>query len=338
MTRLLQLALYSLCLAGCASHDAEVQSLGEVPKSSSLDERRDLGRNSRSFGHERSAAVTLPVDAGQAVQIKNQRFTDGFRQKIELVQAGDNRNRGRIVILAGNTKATGTMNLITMEKPTEAGIKAELAANFTGFPMRVVDRPHYNAFGPYGLAVGRSPAGANCLYAWQWIEAAPRVGPDEMPVQASLRLRLCRFDLDFEQIADFVTRLDLKPDLPEGRGKKTPRASAKARARSFRLNSEKSQSQNRDRHRSLESRMAIRSFYPPEAGALPQGAPPTVASCQDADAGSQRPSGARQDPCQPVRHELDLTLPPEAYRGPQSVRPKVVPAAKPGAAATVPRT
>ncbi len=44
-------------------------------------------------------------------------------------------------------------------RPTETGIRAELAAAFPGTAMQVVTRPAANAYGPYGLAVGRA-AGA----------------------------------------------------------------------------------------------------------------------------------------------------------------------------------
>ncbi len=103
----------------------------------------------------------------------------------------------------------GALDAVLGGKPTEAGIRAELAGAFPGVAMQVVTRPSANAYGPYGLAIGRNGA-TRCLYAWQWIAEAP-VLAGGAPAPLSLRLRLCREDMTFEAMAAAVTQLRLVP-------------------------------------------------------------------------------------------------------------------------------
>jgi hypothetical protein len=55
-------------------------------------------------------------------------------------------------------------------RPTEQGIRSEIISRFRDVRMSLVTRPSSNNFGPVGLAIGRHPGGASCIFAWQWIE------------------------------------------------------------------------------------------------------------------------------------------------------------------------
>jgi hypothetical protein len=76
----------------------------------------------------------------------------------------------------------------------------------------VVTRPAANAYGPYGLAIGRDPAGARCLYAWQWIAEPPALAVGQTAsAPMSLRVRLCRTDMTLETMAAAVNQLRIVP-------------------------------------------------------------------------------------------------------------------------------
>ncbi|AWN53349.1 cellulose biosynthesis protein BcsN [Methylobacterium sp. 17Sr1-1] len=151
--------------------------------------------------------VVLPAWIGRPVALRERDGAGGFEQAITLRPPGA-RNGHDDLILASSPKEGG-LDAMLGGKPTEAGIRAELAAAFPGMAMQVVTRPSANAYGPYGLAIGRTGA-TRCLYAWQWIPEAPLLAGGA-PVPLSLRLRLCRDDVTVEAMAAAVTQLRLVP-------------------------------------------------------------------------------------------------------------------------------
>jgi hypothetical protein len=103
---------------------------------------------------------------------------------------------------------------LSMTKPTEAGIRSELASQFPKMTMQVVDRPRSNAYGSYGLAVGRWANGTRCIYTWQWIDnLKSNLSSEGGP--ASVRIRLCRNDVTLDQLASNIDRLQIDPDRIE---------------------------------------------------------------------------------------------------------------------------
>ena len=103
-----------------------------------------------------SAIAMLPSGAGEVAQVRERDYLNGFGQEITL-KGGSAAEANRVEItVAGQAGGRGDA-LAPMAKPSEAGIKAEIAARFPGLAMQVVTRPMKNAYGPYGLAVGRQP-------------------------------------------------------------------------------------------------------------------------------------------------------------------------------------
>ncbi|WP_203236194.1 cellulose biosynthesis protein BcsN, partial [Methylobacterium crusticola] len=138
------------------------------------------------------ALVSLPGLAVRSVQ--QVRFRGGLQQTILLRDGGEARDRVTLSLRAGE----GGPDAPAMAKPTRPAIMGELALLGPGEGMRVVTRPMRNAYGPIGMAIGRT-----CLYAWQWIDdvgtALPRTvaGVRASAGQAwpaSLRILLCRRD------------------------------------------------------------------------------------------------------------------------------------------------
>jgi len=149
-----------------------------------------------------SAAQAAPVlrlpGAGRVVATNDTLVRDGFDQRIQF-GGGAGLNAANLAL------RTQTADLVlafpaNLSRPNRAGIDAEIAALFPGQILRVLPVPRRNAYGPVGMAVG-----ADCLYAWQWIDLTPAMmqasgrprlfgalsRPD--PIGAvSLRIRLCR--------------------------------------------------------------------------------------------------------------------------------------------------
>ena len=136
--------------------------------------------------------------AGRVVATNDTLVRDGFDQRIQF-SGGAGTNAANLAL------RTQTADLVlafpaNLARPNRAGIDAEIAALFPGQILRVLPVPRRNAYGPVGMAVG-----ADCLYAWQWIDLTPAMmqasgrprlfgalsRPD--PIGAlSLRIRLCR--------------------------------------------------------------------------------------------------------------------------------------------------
>lgn len=156
-------------------------------------------------GHA-SAVAMLPSGAGAIAQVRERAYQNGFGQEIAFRDGGKGLNRVEITVAA--QAGSAGPNPAPMAKPSEAGVKAEIAARFPGVPMQVVAQPRANAYGPYGLAVGRPSGAVRCLYAWQWIDnlrSAP--GAAGAGQAASVRVRLCRSDATLDQLASHVDQL-----------------------------------------------------------------------------------------------------------------------------------
>lgn len=240
-SKLLVLALAGIALGACTVRDpARTSSIG--PRYATLDAMLD-GRASAvpsSASSDIPARVATPVAVmpawiGRPLRLRERDEPDAFEQVVSLTLAPRSEARENLILLrlprtpraaSGEAGAGIAMG----GPPSEAGIRAELAAIFPDVPMQVVTRPAKNSYGPYGLAVGRSQRGARCLYAWQWIEDAPALDPTvTAPGPLSLRVRICRDDITLEAMAAAMNQLKLVPRF-DG----TPFAAVRAtRGRSF---------------------------------------------------------------------------------------------------------
>ena len=171
-----------------------------------------------------SAVIMLPSAAGEVAQVRERSFSNGFGQAVQLQGEGSAKDVNRVEITVATLKGEGAgHNRAPMAKPSEAGIKAEIAARFPGVAMQVVKRPMSNAYGPYGLAIGRRLGGARCIYAWQWIDdvrgtagSRPRWMTLGRAIPASVRVHLCRSDLTIDQLAAYVDQMTIDLDRRSG--------------------------------------------------------------------------------------------------------------------------
>jgi hypothetical protein len=160
------------------------------------------------------AFASLPPEAGRIVRVSHKRSVEGVRQEIFYDQSAPGLEASGIDLRIRISNAVALDEPLQMAKPTEAGIRSELSSQFPKMAMQVVDRPRSNAYGPYGLAVGRWANGTRCIYAWQWIDnLKSKLSSEGGP--ASVRVRLCRKDVTLDQLASNVDRLQIDPDRIE---------------------------------------------------------------------------------------------------------------------------
>ena len=293
---------------------------------------------------EATPVAVLPDWIGRPVRLRERDGADAFEQAIGLSLPAKGDATGNLVAVAMPRSEAGAPRGETaapMSRPTEAGIRAEIDAAFPGVAMQVVPKPGTNAYGTYGLAVGRSERGARCLYAWQWIEDAPVVdGAAVGRGPVSLRVRLCRDDVTLEAMAAAVNQLRL---VPPGRG--VPVAGAVAPVERTRTRVRSSHRPVADAPRredagpTAERRAAARE---PRARPVPaQGAAPVATASASAPAGRRylgadgpveasppaygapATAGLRSALAGPALADVETSsapvtgqLPPEAYRGP----------------------
>ena len=209
----------TLALGACAPQ-ATAPSTG-APRYVSLDA---LAAFPGGAGSAAPARVATPVAAmpdwiGRPVRLHERDGADAFEQAIALSPSARGDAAGNLIAVAMPRSGEASSHVdpaAPMRRPTEAGIRGEIDAAFPGVAMQVVPRPGTNAYGTYGLAIGRGARGAKCLYAWQWIEDAPVVdGAAVASGPVSLRVRLCRDDVTLEAMAAAVNQLRL---VPPGRG------------------------------------------------------------------------------------------------------------------------
>lgn len=169
----------------------------------------------------RIATLLLPDPAGDILRVKEKHFQNGTRQ--EIITATDKGTYGENVIdvsLRTTDASRGMSAPLLTGPPSENGIRNEILSRFPDVQMNIVTRPMSNSIGPFGLAIGKHPGGARCVFAWQWTEdlrgasGTPGLaGVSAMlsgkTVAASIRIRLCRSDSTLDQLASYIESLRL---------------------------------------------------------------------------------------------------------------------------------
>ncbi len=157
-------------------------------------------------------AMALPPEAGSATEVSSHPAPGGILQEVALDGGAMKRVRNGVTI-AIPTDPRGRGPAL-FGKPYEPAIRAELAAYFPNIPMQVMTRASANAYGPYGLALGRADGDVHCLYFWQWIDEPRTLAHLGTSGPVGTRVRLCRANQSFDELAATVDRLMLGRDAP----------------------------------------------------------------------------------------------------------------------------
>ena len=169
------------------------------------------------------ALARLPVAAGQVQTIREWRYANGVDQQISLDGATPKGLDNFLEIAVRTASQRVRPDLaVPMAPPTRDSIEAELIDRFPSLMMQVTERPLSNAYGPMGLAIGKGEDSLRCIYAWQWISDLRSIRPEQDSiaarlnlstsmdsVPASIRVRLCRKYATVDQLASYVTQLNI---------------------------------------------------------------------------------------------------------------------------------
>ena len=157
------------------------------------------------------ALARLPGEAGAVVSVTERREGDRLTQVVALAGDGVGRGTNRIRVVAANHDAGRS------RRPTEEAIAAELAAELPDVAMQPVAQVITGPGGPIGMATGRTAGGETCVYAWQESDVRASGARGGMfggdTVDLSVRVRLCRRDLDEGRAVALVEGLRLRGDV-----------------------------------------------------------------------------------------------------------------------------
>lgn len=155
------------------------------------------------------ALVRLPPGAERVTALEERKSSDAVMQIITLAGGGD---EGRNFI-AITVMRDGGKNKDAPEKPTERGIRNEIAAALPNMRMRILTQPRYNGFGPYGLAQSAGDGPRQCIYAWQWLDGEGALA-QKLGGQAAWRARICHNRTSVEGITAALDRIDFGAAAP----------------------------------------------------------------------------------------------------------------------------
>ncbi len=207
-------AMVALCfaLAGCngANESASLEQTVAAPQSSSP--MVALATNAPLLPAPSQPIAALPGEAGSIASLRSHDYVNGFRQDILLRGSPVRSITNSLTILARTSRQVTLDEATPLFKPTEATIRSELARQFPHMTMQVVERASGNAYGPYGLALGRGDGTIHCIYAWQWIDENRLPAEAGVTGPVSVRIRLCRADTSFDAMAALVDHLTLSRD------------------------------------------------------------------------------------------------------------------------------
>ncbi|ARM87841.1 hypothetical protein RHEC894_CH01509 [Rhizobium sp. CIAT894] len=139
-------------------------------------------------------ALVLPPPGGPSiVSVVERKRGNGVEQTVSLFTSssvpGQNFLKVQFLGASGANPGAGDAGFSMIN---ESGIRREVARAAPGVPMATSATFLQNAYGPFGYASGRSPAGDSCIYAWQQIRSSVNAMSQARNFgMIQLRLRLC---------------------------------------------------------------------------------------------------------------------------------------------------
>lgn len=156
--------------------------------------------------------AALPEEAGAIASVRSHAYVNGFRQDILLKNNAVHAVPNSLTILARTSRQATLDEATPLFKPSEPTVRAELGKQFPHIGMQVVERPSSNAYGPYGLALGRGTGTVHCLYMWQWIDENRLPQDSGVSGPVSVRVRLCQANTTFDAMAALIDHLTIGHD------------------------------------------------------------------------------------------------------------------------------
>ncbi len=211
MLRFVSLTLLALSLSGC----------GMLPFESpdSIDQPKPFPTTLGVSIPPSQAMAAMPIGAGQVIAVVEKRRGNAMQHEITLAGAPPNFGENQIVVTAFRYVDSSASNPIEdtlpTTRPTEAEVYEEMLEKIPGGALPTSNAVPRNGMGAFGYAFGRRN-GANCLYAWQWIDAqGPRnfhpIHNKSTAAPMSVRVRICRPGMTEEVLVDLVRQMYVTP-------------------------------------------------------------------------------------------------------------------------------
>ncbi len=208
---------FLLALGGCASSSGPAAFVSRADTSGAPETMPVAGADASMM------LAQMPAPGGVVANVREKNYSNGLNQQAVLAGevSGLGENRLEISVQTAAAVGPGSLNL---SPPSEAGVKREILARYPKVPMRIVTQPRQNALGVFGLAIGRAPSGARCVFAWQWVDDIHRGansdsgfsilgkrfgGSTTAGAPASIRVHLCRKDATVDDLAATVEGMTL---------------------------------------------------------------------------------------------------------------------------------
>lgn len=209
MLRFASLVALSLGLTGCGTMPFDYDDGGDTGK--------PVSGNLATSIPPSMAMAAVPVTAGQVVSVIERKRGNALQHEITLYGAPPNFGSNQVTVTAfkyvDSVPEKPGEDMLAMAKPTDEEIYKEMQERIPGGPMEVSGNVPRNAMGPFGYAFGRRN-GANCIYAWQWIESGFRpfnMVANKTTAPVSVRVRICRPGMTEEVMVDFVRQMYVQP-------------------------------------------------------------------------------------------------------------------------------
>lgn len=216
MLRPVAILASAFALAGCSLSPFEMGEQSEQPKPFPT----TLGVSIPPS----QAMAMMPIGAGQVIAVIERRRGNAIQHDITLTGAPPNFGENQINVTAfryvDENPAHPVEDKLPMTRLTDEDIYKEMETRIPGGALPTSNAVPRNAQGAFGYAYGRR-SGANCLYAWQWID--PPVARQFHPIQnkttpapVSVRVRLCRPGMTEEVMVDLVRQLFVNVRYDDG--------------------------------------------------------------------------------------------------------------------------
>ena len=166
------------------------------------------------------AFMELPTMAGNMIAVREKRYANGIEQimVLESEAAADGENRIEVrVTQPGKADSRIKNEYLQVRTTRREQIQSDMKEFVWGIPMEIVASVEANAYGTYGYALGRSKLGYNCLLGWQNVKGVMKerrlLGfTTTSHTEMSVRLRICRSDLNADQLVSIIRGMRITVD------------------------------------------------------------------------------------------------------------------------------
>lgn len=164
-----------------------------------------------------SRAMIFPPPGGPAlVSVVETEFVNATRQSITLATDARTRGENKIVITRfADSGGDGNFGEIADVDLLQVDLLGEARAAWPDAAMEVSPFYAQNAYGPFGYAVGRAPAGDVCLYGWQRIEPRQMGAGRTARGTVAIRLQVCDRAAGEQRLLNLMYQMRLRDPVFE---------------------------------------------------------------------------------------------------------------------------